>query len=545
MEPGENFLASFPINRKATKGKNSRKATKGYGKTTEPVLRNIIQRNKNGTYKRNAKQLQSNHKTLKKLEAKCAKLGNVGCSLTKKNWISRFTRHIERSYNIQKEPWEIITPSTGPYVLEIAPMPTGFDIDLIKTMVTEYLTPRLNFYKDAGRSLFVEDEFSEWFLAKATAGKEIGKGHIAMNVRSSAGDGIDAFCVIMNKGESNEKSLIQNFKECGKDLDTLFSEQKFAEATNLFMTNYKKKLIEVSKVKEINNLYYLGFVSDVKSVYLVNFKINIDHIDSVGVKTVTKSLKSIMLNNFMLDEHGSIKLYKSKKRIELRLRPAVLKNDNVVKIYELPEPISDGSGDTKVKIEEEDDDEEECEVKSENKPEEEPEPEPEANVSPEPEAVAPPPEEPLGGAGGPSVRKKGIITDEEWAAVDPAEKARRLAGLEKQIRRELNAVKDEKIAVWDAEEAVNAKLEELENATKEFDKHEATANRINNFWKTSTIAGKELRNKADKIYTNKEIEYEALRKKYLNAERALNAKEKLIKSQSKPPAKEGGPDARQ
>jgi len=416
MEPGENFLASFPINRKATKGKNSRKATKGYGKTTEPVLRNIIQRNKNGTYKRNAKQLQSNHKTLKKLEAKCAKLGNVGCSLTKKNWISRFTRHIERSYNIQKEPWEIITPSTGPYVLEIAPMPTGFDVDLIKTMVTEYLTPRLNFYKDAGRSLFVEDEFSEWFLAKATAGKEIGKGHIAMNVRSSAGDGIDAFCVIMNKGESNEKSLIQNFKECGKDLDTLFSEQKFAEATNLFMTNYKKKLIEVSKVKEINNLYYLGFVSDVKSVYLVNFKINIDHIDSVGVKTVTKSLKSIMLNNFMLDEHGSIKLYKSKKRIELRLRPAVLKNDNVVKIYELKEAISDGSGDTKVKVEEEDDDEEECEVKSENKTEEEPEPEAEAPLEAPPEATLgvaegkkeeekteanAPPEEPLGGAGGP------------------------------------------------------------------------------------------------------------------------------------------------
>lgn len=441
MEPGENFFATFPINRKATKGKNSRKATKGYGKTTEPILRNILQRNKNGTYKRNTKQLQSNHKTLKKLETKCAKLGNVGCSLIKKNWISRFTRHIERSYNIQKEPWEIVTPSTGPYVLEIAPMPAGFDIELIKNMVTEYLTPRLNFYKDAGRSLFVEDEFSEWFLAKATAGKEIGKGHIAMNVRSSAGDGIDAFCVIMNKGESNEKSLIQNFKECGKDLDTLFSEQKFAEATNLFMTNYKKKLIEVSKVKEINNLYYLGFVSDVKSVYLVNFKINIDHIDSVGVKTVTKSLKSIMLNNFMLDEHGSIKLYKSKKRIELRLRPAVLKNDNVVKIYELKEAISDGSGDTKVKVEEEDDDEEECEVKPENKPEPEaePEPEPEANVPPEvaaprpePEAVAPPPEseaaapppEPeavvppseksLGGVGGPKETEEASNDDEVY-----------------------------------------------------------------------------------------------------------------------------------
>jgi len=115
-------------------------------------------------------------------------------------------------------------------------------------------------------------------------------------------------------------------------------------------------------------------------VYLVNFKINIDHIDAVGVKTVTKSLKSIMLNNFMLDEHGSIKLYKSKKRIELRLRPAVLINENVVKIYELAEAISDGSGD--IESENADDEEgEECVVE-------------EAREG----AVAP-----LGGAGGPSV----------------------------------------------------------------------------------------------------------------------------------------------
>jgi len=93
-----------------------------------------------------------------------------------------------------------------PYVLEIAPLPEGIDIPMMKKMIDEYLKPRLQFYKEANRSLFVEDEFSEWFIEKVTNGKQIGKGSVAMDVKTGNNDGVDVFCIIMNKNESNEKN---------------------------------------------------------------------------------------------------------------------------------------------------------------------------------------------------------------------------------------------------------------------------------------------------------------------------------------------------
>ena len=47
-----------------------------------------------------------------------------------------------------------------------------------------------------------------------------------MDIQTSSNEGIDAMCVVMNKSNtSNEKSLMQNFKTAGENLDTLFREK--------------------------------------------------------------------------------------------------------------------------------------------------------------------------------------------------------------------------------------------------------------------------------------------------------------------------------
>lgn len=231
------------------------------------------------------------------------------------------------------------------YVLELAPLPADIDIEKLKPMVSSYLKSRVDFYRETKRSLYIEEEFSEWFIEKASGGEQIGKGSLAMNVQTGNNNGVDVFCVIMNKSGSNEKSLIQNFAKTGKDLDTLFKEKRFLEATELFMKDYKSKLENVIALKHMGDLYYLGFVSTTSEVFLVNFKINVANISSVGVEKATSSEKSIILKNFIPAEYGNVKLYKSKKRVELRLNNGALMNPNVVSIYKSEKPISDGSGD--------------------------------------------------------------------------------------------------------------------------------------------------------------------------------------------------------
>jgi hypothetical protein len=326
---------------------------KGLGKKKEDFFRAVTQRNRNGSY-RNKNTLKANHKVLKGyikgFEGASDKRGTLD---TKKAWATGFISSFEEKHPIEKEYWEHEYPnSDDKYVLEIAPLPEGLDLEKMKYMIQDYLSHRLEFYKEAKRSLFVEDEFSEWFIEKVTGGKQIGKGHTAMDVKTLLGDGIDVFCIIMNKAESNEKSLIQNFKKTGKDLDILFNEQRFEEAIQMFMTNYRDKLNEVIKAKSMRNLYYLGFVSTVDEVFLVNFKINIENIENTGVKKATKGGVSIFLKNFIKPEHGTVKLYKSKKRVELRLKRSVVEHEHAVSIYKLASPISNGEGDVSSEEEE-------------------------------------------------------------------------------------------------------------------------------------------------------------------------------------------------
>lgn len=316
------------------------------GKKKIEFVHQVTKRNRNGAYS-NMNTRKANVIALRKLvkgyDGAANKRGTVNA---KKAWASHFLSAVEAKYPVQRNYWENEHPNnSGTHVLEIAPLPEGLNIDAMKAMIHDYLSHRLSFYREAKRSLFVEDEFSEWFIEKVTGGEQIGKGHIAMDVKTGAGDGVDVFCIIMNKLESNEKSLIQNFKKTGKDLDILFKEQKFADAIQMFMTNYKEKLEEVVRTKRMRALYYLGFISTVDEVFLVNFKINVEHIQHVGVKKATKGGVSIFLKNFIRPEHGNVKLYKSKKRVELRLSKAVVEHPHAVSIYKLAAPISSGEGD--------------------------------------------------------------------------------------------------------------------------------------------------------------------------------------------------------
>jgi hypothetical protein len=223
-------------------------------------------------------------------------------------------------------------------VLELCDIPESIDIDKLKQLITQYIEPRLGYYKEHSRCLAIEDDFSEYFTALASNGEEIGNGNCGMDVKTQSNEGIDATCVIMNTLKSNEKSIIQNFKSSGNNLDILFKEDKHDDAVRAYMDDYKNKLLKVKMEKKLNDLYILAFISDKNDIYLACFKINIDNINDVKSNGFisnnnTKTAVNIDIHNFIDSNYGNVNLYKSKKRVELRFKKKLLLMPNVVKIY--------------------------------------------------------------------------------------------------------------------------------------------------------------------------------------------------------------------
>lgn len=212
-------------------------------------------------------------------------------------------------------------------VLILSPMPKSINIDKIKEHITNYMEPRIKFYQDKNRSPYIEDEFSEYFTALASNGYQISSGNCAMDIITSNNEGIDVMCVIMNNNISNEKSLIQNFTSSGSNLDVLFTEQKDDDAIKLFMCDYMKKL-------EILKNYLIFIFVD---IYIACLKINILRIPFITsggfVKNKKNNFVNIILNNFIDTNIGKVTLYKSKKRVELRLKKEILQKNYIHKIY--------------------------------------------------------------------------------------------------------------------------------------------------------------------------------------------------------------------
>lgn len=229
-----------------------------------------------------------------------------------------------RGYNFRKK--KVLEPC---YIDEL-------NIDrqkLIECLKKDYFTQgRMEYYKSTpSHNLNLEDGFMEFITAKCINGDRVGQGHCPVDVVK--GDkGIDVLCVCLNGTLTNEKSIMQNFSKCGNNLDTLFDTRKYQEALSLFTKEYHKKLVNAKKEKEIRKIYYLAFISTDVNVYMSVFKINLECILNIKYKNITKQKKSIIFTGFIDDKFGITTLFKSKKRLEIRLNRDVLNCYNTIRL---------------------------------------------------------------------------------------------------------------------------------------------------------------------------------------------------------------------
>lgn len=214
------------------------------------------------------------------------------------------------------------------------------NIDHLKKHVYKYIQPRKKFYKERCRNLYLESDFSEWWVEKSTSGIHIGNGNYPIDVISCTQQGIDVLSVCISGNISNEKSIIQIFKGDSGNLDNLFKSENYNKVVELFKDTLANKLSKCKEEQELENIYYVSFISTKTDIYCLALKLNINNIGNIKPKLSKYSKTSIVLENVIDSKHGNSKIYKSKKRMELRFNKAILSDAKVLKIFSLDDSVS-------------------------------------------------------------------------------------------------------------------------------------------------------------------------------------------------------------
>ena len=210
---------------------------------------------------------------------------------------------------------------------------------LIRTIIFPQLIKE-KFTKKNKYKIIYPLEFIEEHLAAIFDAHKIGDGSYPVDIKIK-----DEFLDIkvvqaklkrgsneLANSESGESSLGQKFENFGRySLDELFKRKMYSD----ICTNWKDVLI--NKYNLVINDYgnmpisYL-FVIKCNNYFLISvFNLNKDYVDNVcpnieKTEMLDKNV-SLILDNFIDDKYGSSKIYKSKKRLELRLRPKNLLED--------------------------------------------------------------------------------------------------------------------------------------------------------------------------------------------------------------------------
>lgn len=123
---------------------------------------------------------------------------------------------------------------------------------------------------------------------------------------------------------------MQNFSS-SNDLDTLFNTNEGEKAVEIFKNKFMEKYNFKDGKKKV--IYYMIFICKDKNIYISCLKLNYEHISNMKFSEFTQSCKNILINNFINKKFGNVKLYKSKKRLELRLCKDIINNECSIKLY--------------------------------------------------------------------------------------------------------------------------------------------------------------------------------------------------------------------
>lgn len=212
--------------------------------------------------------------------------------------------------------------------------------------------------KDQSIALRIPKEhIEEWFI-QALKVKHTGSGSYPVDFINNNDEnnyGADIKCLtyqINSKGhlknsDSGETSLGQNFSTAGNDLDNLFKSSNFEQIINNWIDLLTLKLEKPKNQHQIDVIYYFFILlpndksgNSTQKIYLCGTKVNTSDIQNFELDRGTND--SVFLKNVISPELGNSKIYKAKKRMELRLKPKKWVEENLVLTFDIelnPVPI--------------------------------------------------------------------------------------------------------------------------------------------------------------------------------------------------------------
>lgn len=211
-------------------------------------------------------------------------------------------------------------------------IPDFVNIDELKKYVKKDIESNKEYFDDLEITYKISDpKKAEWILSKSIPkSKLVGNGNTNIDINIDDKIGIDVSVLTLNGNFTNEKSIMQNFSD-SNDLDTLFNSNEGEKAVEIFRNKFKNKCS--FKDDKIKDIYYMIFVCKNKNVYISCLKLNPEYIANMKFSGFTKTCKNISIDNFIDDEIGNVKLYKSKKRLELRLYKDIINNQCSILLY--------------------------------------------------------------------------------------------------------------------------------------------------------------------------------------------------------------------
>lgn len=187
----------------------------------------------------------------------------------------------------------------------------------------------------------VPKEHIEQWVVQAIGAKPVGAGNYGVDVVKPGIFGADVkmlSCKVDNTGrvtnnDSGETSLAQNFKDTGISLDDMFKAKKYNEILDGWKEIIYNKLNKVKIEQAIDKIYYIFILRAGTSFRLCGMEVNLDELSNITVSGASDS--SLFIDNFINADYGKVKIYKSKKRLELRLRPKYWVDHNMTINFDL------------------------------------------------------------------------------------------------------------------------------------------------------------------------------------------------------------------
>jgi len=178
----------------------------------------------------------------------------------------------------------------------------------------------------------IPKEHIEQWVVQALGAKPIGAGSYPIDVLGSnwGADVKMLSCQIDNNGklknaDSGETSLAQKFNDDNfgdnNTLDGLFKKKEYELIWNKWKDILIKKYKKVKDEQKTTNIYYFFILRAGLKFYLCALKLNLENLKQTTINEERSTNSSIWIKNFIDDNLGHVKIYKSKKRLELRLKP--------------------------------------------------------------------------------------------------------------------------------------------------------------------------------------------------------------------------------